>query len=89
MGTCAYRVRAGSAHRCGYCCAAPAQARTRQLVLLFLKTVGRPARTSEIRRAVLEQYPEAAIYSCISDMQARGQIKRLTCERDALFVLEG
>ena len=57
--------------------------------MLFLKTVGRPARTSEIRRAVLEQYPEAAIYSCISDMQARGQIKRLTFERDALFALRG
>jgi hypothetical protein len=55
-------------------------ARTRQLILLFLKTVGRPARTSEIRKAVLEQYPEAAIYSCISDMQANGQTKRLTFE---------
>jgi hypothetical protein len=64
-------------------------ARTRQLILLFLKTVGRPARTSEIRKAVLEQYPEAAIYSCISEMQANGQIKRLTFERDALFVLGG
>jgi hypothetical protein len=62
---------------------------TRGLILLFLRTLGRPARTSEIRAAVLAQYPEAAIYGCIGELQAAGEIRRLSFERDALFALRG
>jgi hypothetical protein len=62
-------------------------AHTRGLILMFLPTLGRPARTSEIRQAVLAQYPEAAIYGAISDMQTAGEIKRLSFERNALFAL--
>jgi hypothetical protein len=60
---------------------------TRGLILMFLQTRGRPARTSEIRKAVLQCYPEAADYGCIGELQAAGEIRRLTCERDALFVI--
>ena len=38
---------------------------TRGLILMFLQTRGRPARTSEIRQAVLQCYAEAAVYGCI------------------------
>jgi hypothetical protein len=62
---------------------------TRGLILMFLQTRGRPARTSEIRQAVLQFYPEAAVYGCIGELQAAGEIKRLSFERDALFVLRG
>jgi hypothetical protein len=64
-------------------------AHTRGLILMFLQTRGRPARTSEIRQAVLQLYPEAAIYGCIGELQAAGEIRRLSFERDALFVLGG
>jgi hypothetical protein len=64
-------------------------AHTRGLILMFLQTRGRPARTSEIRQAVLAQYPEAAIYGCIGELHAAGEIKRLSFERDALFALRG
>lgn len=60
---------------------------TRGLILMFLQTRGRPARTSEIRKAVLQCYAEAAVYGCIGELQAAGEIRRLTCERDALFAL--
>jgi hypothetical protein len=60
---------------------------TRGLILLFLDTVGRPARTSEIARAVLKQYPEAAVYAAQTELLCSGHIKRLTHERDALFML--
>jgi hypothetical protein len=60
---------------------------TRGLILLFLDTVGRPARTSEIRRAVLRWFPEAAVYGSMVELQCSGHIKRLTHERDALFAL--
>jgi hypothetical protein len=62
---------------------------TRGLILMFLQTRGRPARTSEIRKAVLQCYPEAAVYGCIGELQAAGEIRRLSFERDALFVLGG
>jgi hypothetical protein len=62
-------------------------AHTRGLILMFLQTRGRPARTSEIRQAVLAQYLEAAIYGCIGELQAEGQIMRLSFERNALFGL--
>jgi hypothetical protein len=64
-------------------------AHTRGLILMFLQTRGRPARTSEIRKAVLQFYPAAPVYGALGDMQTAGQIKRLTFERDALFVLGG
>jgi hypothetical protein len=64
-------------------------AHTRGLILMFLQTRGRPARTSEIRQAVLAQYPEAAIYGTLGELQASGEIKRLSFERDALFALRG
>jgi hypothetical protein len=64
-------------------------AQTRRLILHFLTAIGRPARTSEIRAAVLAQYPEAAINGCIGELQAAGEIKRLSFERDALFALRG
>ena len=62
---------------------------TRGLILLFLDTVGRPARTSEIARAVLKQYPQAAVYGAMVELQCTGHIKRLSHERDALFALRG
>jgi hypothetical protein len=60
---------------------------TRGLILMFLQTRGRPARTREIRQAVLAQYPEAAIYGRIGELQAAGEIRRLSFERDALYSL--
>jgi hypothetical protein len=60
---------------------------TRGLILLFLDTVGRPARTSEIRKAVLRWFPEAAVYGSMLELQCSGEIKRLTHERDALFAI--
>jgi hypothetical protein len=38
---------------------------------------------------VVAQYPEAAVYGSMGELQCAGEIKRLTCERDALFVLGG
>jgi hypothetical protein len=38
---------------------------------------------------VLQFYPAAPVYGALGDMQTAGQIKRLTFERDALFVLGG
>jgi hypothetical protein len=54
---------------------------------MFLQTLGRPARTSEIRHTVLQLYPQAAVYGCIGELQAAGEIRRLSCERDALYGL--
>ena len=62
---------------------------TRGLILMFLQTRGRPARTSEIRQAVLQLYPAAPIYGSLGDLQTAGEIKRLSFERDALFALRG
>jgi hypothetical protein len=64
-------------------------AHTRGLILMFLQTRGRPARTSEIRQAVLQFYPGAPIYGSLGELQAAGEIKRLSFERDALFALRG
>ena len=60
---------------------------TRGLILLFLDTIGRPARTSEIRKVVLRWFPEAAVYGGMLELQCSGQIKRLSHERDALFAI--
>jgi hypothetical protein len=62
-------------------------AHTSALILLFLDTIARPARTSEIRAAVCRHYPEAPIYGAIGDLQTAGRLKRITMERDALYVL--
>jgi hypothetical protein len=60
---------------------------TRRMIILFLATIGRPARTSEIRAAVVKVSPEAAqpIYGCLHDLQSDGHVRRITAERDALL----
>jgi hypothetical protein len=62
---------------------------TRRLILLFLATIGRPARTSELRAAVVRWSPESAapLYGCLGDLQTAGHVKRITMERDALLTL--
>jgi len=60
---------------------------TRGLILLFLDTIGRPARTSEIRKAVTKWCPEATVYGGMLELQCAGHIKRLTHERDALCAI--
>jgi hypothetical protein len=62
-------------------------AHTHALILLYLDTLGRAARTSEIRAAVTRRYPEGSIYGAIGDLQTASFIKRLTFERDAIFVV--
>jgi hypothetical protein len=63
-------------------------AHTCGLILVFLDTIGRPARTSEIARAVVKWYPEAAVYAGVVELHCAGRIKRVTHERDALYVLK-
>jgi hypothetical protein len=65
-------------------------AHTSRLIMLYLATIGRPARTSEVRAAIVKYSPESAapIYGCLDDLQTAGHIKRLTTERDALFTLK-
>jgi hypothetical protein len=62
---------------------------THRLILLYLATVGRPARTSEVRAAVVKYSPESAspLYGCLGDLQAAGLVKRITMERDALLTI--
>jgi hypothetical protein len=57
------------------------------MILLFLETIGRPARTSEIRRAVVSVSPECAVplYGCLGELLTAGRLKRITTERDALI----
>jgi hypothetical protein len=55
-----------------------------------MSKVTRPiGKMAKIRQAVLQFYPAAPVYGALGDMQTAGQIKRLTFERDALFVLGG
>jgi hypothetical protein len=61
----------------------------RETILLFLETVGRPARTSEIRTAVHRWFPEASVYSCLGELVNEGRVKRITRERDALVAMSG
>ena len=58
---------------------------TADLILLYLTTIGRPARTSKVRQAVVKICPESAspIYGCLGDLLTAGRVKRLTMERDA------
>jgi hypothetical protein len=62
---------------------------TSELVLLFLSTIGRPARTSEVRRAIVAISPDSAspIYGALGDLVTAGRVKRLTHERDALLAI--
>lgn len=60
-------------------------ARTRRLILAFLRSAEKPIRCSEIRKAVVEQYPLATVYSALQDMWISGAVKRVSCERDAKY----
>jgi hypothetical protein len=62
---------------------------TWQMILLFLETIGRPARTSGIRRAVVSVGPGCAVplYGCLGDLLTAGRLKRITTERDALITI--
>jgi hypothetical protein len=64
---------------------------TSALILLFLETVGRPVRTSEIREAITRVSPESAvpIYGCLGELMTAGRVKRITTERDALIAVRG
>jgi hypothetical protein len=61
------------------------------MILLFLETIGRPARTSEIREAITRVSPESAvpIYGCLGELLTDGRVKKLTHERDALITPNG
>ena len=63
---------------------------TQRLILLYLATIGRPARTSEIREAVVRCSPESEkpIYGCLGELITAGQVKRVTTERDALIAIK-
>jgi hypothetical protein len=58
---------------------------TKQLILLFLETVSRPARASEIRKAVCNRYPEAPFGGSLGELNTNGVVQRITMERDALY----
>jgi len=60
---------------------------TVELILLYLQTVARPVRTSDVRKAVLRVFPEASIYGALGELQTAGRVKRLSFERDALMEL--
>jgi hypothetical protein len=51
---------------------------------------GRPARTSEIREAVVRCSPESEkpIYGCLGELITAGQVKRVSTERDALIAIK-
>jgi hypothetical protein len=52
---------------------------TQRLILMFLATVGRPARTSEVRTAVVRCAPESAapIYGCLGDLVTAGAVNAM------------
>jgi hypothetical protein len=56
------------------------------MILLYLEAVRRPARTSEVRKAVVKYSPEAAvpIYGCLRDLLTAGRIRKISQERDTL-----
>jgi hypothetical protein len=62
---------------------------TSELILLYLATIGRPARTSEVRQAIVKHSPDSAtpLYGCLGDLLTAGRVKRLATERDALLIL--
>lgn len=59
--------------------------RTRKLIYTYLRTEGKPTRVSMIKKAILEQYPEATVNSTIQLMQLDGSIRRVTMERDGKY----
>jgi hypothetical protein len=67
---------------------------TSQMILLYLEAVKRPARTSEVRKAVVKYSPEAAapIYGCLGDLMQRGapsaSARRVTCVERLLSLCE-
>jgi hypothetical protein len=63
-------------------------AHTRGLILVFLDTIGRPARTSEITKAVIRRYPEACMSAGMTELHCSGHIRRVTHERDALYMIK-
>jgi hypothetical protein len=60
---------------------------TKRMIMLFLDTVSRPARCSEIREAVCRRFPDAPIYGSLGELQIAGTVRRVTMERDALYSL--
>jgi hypothetical protein len=60
---------------------------TRRLIVFYLAAIGKPARTSEIRQAILRAFPEATIYGAMNELQCEGHIRKLSHERDALFAI--
>ena len=60
--------------------------RTRSLILAYLHSTGKPTRYSEIKKAVLGDYPDAGFGSAIGSMKLSGAIKRVSFERDAKYM---
>ena len=60
--------------------------RTRSLILAYLYRTGKPTRYSEIKKAVLGDYPEAGFSSAIENMKLSGAVKRVSFERDGKYV---
>jgi hypothetical protein len=60
------------------------------MILLFLDAIARPARTSEIRAAVLRHSPASTtpIYGCLGDLITDGRLQRISTERDALITVK-
>lgn len=63
---------------------------TSQMIMLYMETVRRPVRTSELRQAVTKASPETItpIYGCLGDLITAGKLRRVTRERDALLQLK-
>lgn len=64
-------------------------ARTRQLILAFLRNAGKPIRCSEIRKAVMAEYPEASFYNALQDMWTDGSVKRVSGDYNAKYAIKG
>lgn len=62
---------------------------TKQMILLFLDTVSRPATCSEIRKAICRRFPEAPVYGSLGELNTAGTVQRITMERDALYTIRG
>jgi hypothetical protein len=62
---------------------------TAEMILLYLAAIGRPARTSEVRKAVVAHSPDSAapLYGALGDLLTAGRVKRISQERDALLVI--
>lgn len=60
---------------------------TKKMILMFLDAVGRPARASEIHKAVSRRYPEAPFGGSLGELNIDGTVRRITMERDALYTV--